>query len=146
MSSYYSANQYESAFKSQKLQNWTVPKRWKVKPSKAGGHTTFIANDRGHLIPVVRAKCGSAWPEFMGTWHLPAHLPPSSFNFTARSEEGRQRFTHLYTRSHDHSVPDQYKDATPPTAADGPPDGNQVRLIIPDIQLHLKYLCGLAIM
>ncbi|XP_052370649.1 protein Flattop-like, partial [Oncorhynchus keta] len=103
MSSGYSANQYENAFNSQKLQNWTVPKHFKERPSAAEGHTIFIASDRGHLLPGVKAKRGSAWPDFKGTWELPARLPPASINPTARSEEGRQRLTHTYKHSHTHS-------------------------------------------
>ncbi|KAF4096773.1 protein Flattop [Onychostoma macrolepis] len=91
MSTSYSANQYESAFKSQKLQNWTIPKHFKERPSAAEGHTTFIATDRGHLLPGVRTKSESAWPAFQGTWDLPRYIPPASINPTARSPEGQDR-------------------------------------------------------
>ncbi|XP_026097953.1 protein Flattop [Carassius auratus] len=91
MSTSYSANQYESAFKSQKLQNWTIPKHFKERPSAAEGHTTFIATDRGHLLPGVRTKSGSAWPAFQGTWDLPRYIPPTSINPTARSRKGQDR-------------------------------------------------------
>uniref|UniRef100_A0A9J8BWJ4 Protein Flattop n=1 Tax=Cyprinus carpio carpio TaxID=630221 RepID=A0A9J8BWJ4_CYPCA len=91
MSTSYSANQYESAFKSQKLQNWTVPKHFKERPSAAEGQTTFIATDRGHLLSSVRTKRGSAWPAFQGTWDLPRCFPPASINPTARSQEGQDR-------------------------------------------------------
>ncbi|KAM4610639.1 protein Flattop [Polymixia lowei] len=90
MSSNYSANQYEGAFKSQRLQNWSVSKHCKERPAALEGHTTFIANDRGHLLPEV-AKKGSAWPDFKGTWDLPARLPAHSINPTSRSAEGRSR-------------------------------------------------------
>ncbi|XP_067302531.1 protein Flattop [Pseudorasbora parva] len=91
MSTSYSANQYESAFRSQKLQNWTIPKHFKERPSAAEGYTTFIATDRGHLLPGVRTKRGSAWPAFQGTWDLPRHIPPATINPTARSQEGQDR-------------------------------------------------------
>ncbi|XP_076840743.1 protein Flattop [Brachyhypopomus gauderio] len=91
MSSSYSANQYESAFKSQKLLNWTVPKQFKERPAAALGHTTFIASDRGHLLPGVKAKCGSSWTSFQGTWDLPSRIPPVHINPTARSQEGQER-------------------------------------------------------
>ncbi|KAK7132185.1 hypothetical protein R3I93_018671 [Phoxinus phoxinus] len=91
MSSSYSANQYESAYRSQKLQNWTIPKHFKERPSEAEGYTTFIATDRGHLLPGVRTKRGSAWPAFQGTWDLPHQIPPASINPTARSQEGQDR-------------------------------------------------------
>ncbi|XP_026854029.2 protein Flattop isoform X2 [Electrophorus electricus] len=87
MSSSYSANQYESAFKSHRLLNWTVPKQFKERPSAAEGHTTFIASDRGHLFP----KRGSSWPSFQGTWDLPSRIHPVKINPTARSLEGQER-------------------------------------------------------
>ncbi|XP_026854028.2 protein Flattop isoform X1 [Electrophorus electricus] len=89
MSSSYSANQYESAFKSHRLLNWTVPKQFKERPSAAEGHTTFIASDRGHLFPKV--KRGSSWPSFQGTWDLPSRIHPVKINPTARSLEGQER-------------------------------------------------------
>ncbi|XP_016138637.1 protein Flattop-like [Sinocyclocheilus grahami] len=82
---------YENAFKSQKLQNWTIPKHFKERPAAAEGHTTFIATDHGHLLPGVRTKSGSAWPAFQGTWDLPRYIPPASLNPTARSQEGQDR-------------------------------------------------------
>ncbi|XP_056304692.1 protein Flattop [Danio aesculapii] len=91
MSTGYSANQFESAFKSQKLQNWTIPKQFKERPSAAEGYTTFIATDRGHLLPGVQTKHRSAWPAFQGTWDLPRRIPPVSMNPTARSQVGQDR-------------------------------------------------------
>ncbi|XP_060794160.1 protein Flattop [Neoarius graeffei] len=89
MSSNFSANQYESAFKSSKLQNWTVPKQYKDKRSPAEGHTIFIATDRGHLLPAVKRGC--PWTSFQGTWDLPNRIFPVHINPTARSQEGQQR-------------------------------------------------------
>ncbi|KAI7794045.1 protein Flattop, partial [Triplophysa rosa] len=91
----YSANQYESAFKSQKLQNWTIPKHFKERPSAADGYTTFIVTDRGHLLPGVKTKMGSAWPSVQGTWDLPHHFSPVYVNPTARSQEGLDRLRTL---------------------------------------------------
>ncbi|XP_065817045.1 protein Flattop [Labrus bergylta] len=90
MSSSYSANQYESAFRSQKLQNWCETKRFKERPTAQEGHTTFIADDRGHLLPGL-VKGGSAWPDFKGTWDLPPRIPARHVNPTGRSEEGLRR-------------------------------------------------------
>ncbi|XP_071329475.1 protein Flattop [Trachinotus anak] len=90
MSSSYSANQYDSAFRSQRLQNWCETKRFKERPTAQVGHTTFIANDRGHLLPGV-VKSGSAWPDFKGTWDLPARIPVHRINPTGRSVEGLNR-------------------------------------------------------
>uniref|UniRef100_A0AAX7SXS7 Protein Flattop n=1 Tax=Astatotilapia calliptera TaxID=8154 RepID=A0AAX7SXS7_ASTCA len=53
MSSSYSANQYDSAFKPHRLQNWCETKHFKERPSAQVGRTTFIADDRGHLLPGV---------------------------------------------------------------------------------------------
>uniref|UniRef100_A0AAQ4QVU3 Protein Flattop n=1 Tax=Gasterosteus aculeatus aculeatus TaxID=481459 RepID=A0AAQ4QVU3_GASAC len=51
---------------------------------KTEGPTTFIADDRGHLLPGVK-KRGNAWPDFKGTWDLPARIVPG------RSAEGLRR-------------------------------------------------------
>ncbi|KAG7278439.1 hypothetical protein CRUP_038734 [Coryphaenoides rupestris] len=66
MSSNYSANQYESAYSSQRLQNWCVSKPGKQK--------------------------GKSWPDFKGTWDLPARPHPcGTVNTTGRSVEGLRR-------------------------------------------------------
>ncbi|XP_062398129.1 protein Flattop [Sardina pilchardus] len=98
MSSSFSANQYDGAYKSQKLQNWTVPKHFKERPSAADGHTTFITNDHGHLLPGMKAKNGSAWTSFVGTWDLPNRIPPTYINPTARSHEGQERLKNWNNR------------------------------------------------
>uniref|UniRef100_A0A3P9C7P0 Protein Flattop n=1 Tax=Maylandia zebra TaxID=106582 RepID=A0A3P9C7P0_9CICH len=90
MSSSYSANQYDSAFKPHRLQNWCETKHFKERPSAQVGRTTFIADDRGHLLPGV-GKRGLAWPDFKGTWDLPARIPGQRINPTARSVEGLNR-------------------------------------------------------
>ncbi|XP_051914279.1 protein Flattop isoform X2 [Hippocampus zosterae] len=54
------------------------------------GHTMFIADNRGHLLPGM-AKRGSAWPDFKGTWDLPARIPVQRVNPTSRSVEGLER-------------------------------------------------------
>ncbi|KAI4886402.1 hypothetical protein NFI96_015327 [Prochilodus magdalenae] len=61
------------------------------RPSAAEGHTTFIATDRGHLLPGVKVQRGSTWTSFQGTWDLPNHIPPVHINPTARSLEGKMR-------------------------------------------------------
>ncbi|XP_065142071.1 protein Flattop isoform X2 [Paramisgurnus dabryanus] len=99
MSTSFSANQYERAFKSQKLQNWTIPKQFKERPSAAEGYTTFIATDRGHLLPGLKTKRGSAWPSFQGTWDLPRHIPPVYINPTARSQEGQDRLRRTWGKT-----------------------------------------------
>ncbi|XP_030278555.1 protein Flattop isoform X2 [Sparus aurata] len=90
MSSNYSANQYDSAFRSQRLQNWCETKCFNQRPTAHGGHTTFTSDNRGHLLPGV-VKRGSAWPDFKGTWDLPARIPAHPINPTSRSVEGLDR-------------------------------------------------------
>lgn len=94
MASSYSANQYDNAFTSQKLQNWTLPRQHKQHPSALGGHTQFITNDRGHLLPGMRSK-DSSWSSFLGTWDLPRRIPPPRVNYTARSAEGAHKLQKL---------------------------------------------------
>uniref|UniRef100_A0A3Q3XJK9 Protein Flattop n=1 Tax=Mola mola TaxID=94237 RepID=A0A3Q3XJK9_MOLML len=89
MSSSFSANQYEGTFKSSRLQNWCLPKEFKERPTARGGHTTFIANDQGHLLP--RIKRGSAWPDYKGTWDLPDRIPGHHVYPTSRSAIGVNR-------------------------------------------------------
>ncbi|XP_076022435.1 protein Flattop [Genypterus blacodes] len=92
MSSSYSANQYDDAFKPHRMRNWCVAKQRNKRPTAREGHTTIIADNRGHLLPGV-SKSKSGWPDFKSTWDLPAHLPvpTCSINRTARSEHGLNR-------------------------------------------------------
>ena len=46
--------QYELAFRPTKLCNWEAVKKPSVLPKRRGGATKIIANDRGHLLPVIR--------------------------------------------------------------------------------------------
>ncbi|XP_061075807.1 protein Flattop [Conger conger] len=89
MATNFSANQYENAFRSQKLQNWTIPKQFKERPTFADGHTTFIATDRGHLLPGVKRATHAS--TFVGTWDLPRKISPTYINPTARSLDGQER-------------------------------------------------------
>ncbi|KAM9342401.1 protein Flattop [Pholidichthys leucotaenia] len=90
MSSNYSANQYDSAFRPNRMQNWCETKPFKERPAARVGRTAFIADDKGHLLPGA-AKRGSTWPDFKGTWDLPARIPAQRINPTARSMEGLSR-------------------------------------------------------
>ncbi|KAM5126215.1 protein Flattop [Mantella aurantiaca] len=94
MAAHYSANQYQSAFNSSRLQNWNVPKPYKERPSTHDGFTQIIANDRGHLLPgVPRAKV-SPWGTFLGTWDMPLRIPPAKLSLTSRSADASKRLTH----------------------------------------------------
>ncbi|XP_074499271.1 protein Flattop [Sebastes fasciatus] len=86
----YSANQYDSAFKPQRLQNWCESKHPKERSKAREGYTTFVADDRGRLLPGL-VKRGKAWPDFKGTWDLPARIPAHHINPTGRSVEGLKR-------------------------------------------------------
>uniref|UniRef100_A0AAV2M0U5 Protein Flattop n=1 Tax=Knipowitschia caucasica TaxID=637954 RepID=A0AAV2M0U5_KNICA len=90
MSSGFSANQFDGAFKSQRLQNWGPPKQFKERPTAKLGQTSIIVDDRGHLLPGFKMR-DSSWPDFKGTWDLPARLPAHSVCPTARSEQGLRR-------------------------------------------------------
>nr|XP_019944424.1 PREDICTED: protein Flattop [Paralichthys olivaceus] len=90
MSSNYSANQYESSFRTHRHNNWCERKPFKQRPQARTGHTIVIANDRGHLLPGA-VKRGSAWPDFKGTWDLPSRIPACHINPTGRSVEGLYR-------------------------------------------------------
>nr|XP_043893684.1 protein Flattop [Solea senegalensis] len=130
MSSSYSANQYDSAFRSQRLQNWGENKSFKERPTVKDGPTTFIANDRGHLLPGV-VKRGSAWPDFKGTWDLPARIPARHIDPMGRSVEGLHRLrswgfhpqrAHTSSRREDkQTMVDQQLDICPSTTAEARP-------------------------
>ncbi|XP_077402901.1 protein Flattop isoform X2 [Vanacampus margaritifer] len=88
MSSSFTANQYDDAFRPQRLQNWCQAKQTNKAPTTLTGRTTCIVDNRGHLLPGMR---GSAWPDFKGTWDLPARIPAHRINPTSRSVEGLER-------------------------------------------------------
>ncbi|XP_043914962.1 protein Flattop [Protopterus annectens] len=91
MASSFSANQYDSAFNPSKLQNWTVPKKHKERPSTLEGFAQFIADDRGHLLSSCPRSKVNPWGTFMGTWDMPLKIPPSRVNYTARSADSAER-------------------------------------------------------
>uniref|UniRef100_A0A3B5L076 Protein Flattop n=1 Tax=Xiphophorus couchianus TaxID=32473 RepID=A0A3B5L076_9TELE len=64
-------------------------KGFKERPSAHVGHTSFIVNSRGHLLPGV--KKGITWPDFKGTWDLPTRIPAHHIDPTARSKDGLRR-------------------------------------------------------
>ncbi|XP_022076325.1 protein Flattop [Acanthochromis polyacanthus] len=106
MSSNFSANQYDDTFRPQTLQYWGQTKHVKERPTARLGHTTFIADDKGYLLPGV--KRGSAWSDFKGTWDLPARIPlQRPLNPTARTVEGINRLQSwgFYPQNSDGSRP-----------------------------------------
>lgn len=99
MATYYSAQQYDSAFRSNKLQNWNIPKPYKERPSTHDGYTQFISNERGHLLPGVPRSKTSPWGTFIGTWDMPSKIPPAKVSLTSRSADASRRLTDWIQRS-----------------------------------------------
>ncbi|XP_004716621.1 protein Flattop isoform X1 [Echinops telfairi] len=85
MATNYSANQYEKAFSSKYLQNWSPSKSTKESISSHEGYTQIIADDRGHLLPSVPRSKASPWGSFMGTWQMPLKIPPARVTLTSRT-------------------------------------------------------------
>ncbi|XP_003389399.1 PREDICTED: protein Flattop homolog [Amphimedon queenslandica] len=71
MSTNFSCNQFESAYKSNRLQNYEIPRQFKEYPSRRRGHTQFIANDKGHVLSEKWRSSVSPWGHFVGTWQAP---------------------------------------------------------------------------
>ncbi|XP_041470910.1 protein Flattop homolog [Lytechinus variegatus] len=86
MSSHFSANQYEQAFDSRRLQNFQIPKTYKERPSSYEGFTQIIATDRGHLKPGVPRSEDSPWGNFVGTWDMPKKIPGNVTTYMARGD------------------------------------------------------------
>ncbi|KAM8921504.1 protein Flattop [Pelodytes ibericus] len=99
MATYYSANQYEGAFKANTLQSWTIPKQFKERPSTREGYTQFVADERGHLLPGVPRSKTNPWGTFMGTWEMPSKIPPAKLHLTSRSAESSKRLTNWIQNS-----------------------------------------------
>jgi len=98
MSTNFTANQYENAFKGVKLANWQVPNQYKEHPRSLSGHTRTIANDRGHLETGVPRSRENPWGNFVGTWDLPKQIPGNCTRVTtARTTYAQQ---HLEEATH----------------------------------------------
>ncbi|KAK2086365.1 hypothetical protein P7K49_035790 [Saguinus oedipus] len=93
MATNYSANQYEKAFSSKYLQNWSPAKPTKECISSHEGYTQVIANDRGHLLPSVPRSKANPWGSFMGTWQMPLKIPPARVTLTSRTTAGAASLT-----------------------------------------------------
>nr|XP_033781321.1 protein Flattop [Geotrypetes seraphini] len=85
MALHFSANQYQGAFESNHLQSWNIAKRYKERPAAHDGHTEFITNDRGHLLPGIPRSERNPWGMFVGTWDMPLKIPPFKASLTGRS-------------------------------------------------------------
>ncbi|XP_053907015.1 protein Flattop [Cuculus canorus] len=87
------AGQYEDAFRPHRLQNWTVAHPGPQRPLPREGSTRIIADDRGHLLPSASRSQASPWGTFVGTWEMPARIPPVRLDLTSRSATAAARLT-----------------------------------------------------
>ncbi|XP_042640755.1 protein Flattop [Tyto alba] len=91
MAARYGAGQYEDAFSSHRLQNWSVARPGRQHPSLRKGCTTIVTDDRGHLLPTVPCSQASPWGTFVGTWEMPPRIPPARLDLTSRSAAAAAR-------------------------------------------------------
>lgn len=93
MASNFSANQYEKSFKSTSLCNWEVPHWYPKHPRRRTSTTSFIANDRGHLLPNVQRPKSSPWGRFNNTtWQLPPVITREKANELSAPPVGSSRW------------------------------------------------------
>lgn len=92
MASNFSANQYEGAFCAKSLCNWEVPKWFPQHPRRRTQETSFIANERGHLLPHVERPKSSPWGQFKGTWQLPDIITRNDANKLNQPQVGGSRW------------------------------------------------------
>ncbi|XP_030329908.1 protein Flattop [Strigops habroptila] len=98
MAAGYGAGQYEDAFGTHRLQNWSVPLPGPKPPKHSEGSTPIVVNDRGHLLPSVPRSQASPWGSFVGTWEMPSRIPPAWVDLTARSAAATERLLHRIQR------------------------------------------------
>ncbi|KAM9251952.1 protein Flattop [Cariama cristata] len=91
MAARYGAGQYEDAFSARRLQNWSVPRPGRQRPSLREGSTPIVADDRGHLLPTASRSQASPWGTFVGTWDMPTRIPPARLDLTSRSPTAAAR-------------------------------------------------------
>ncbi|XP_072702672.1 protein Flattop [Ciconia boyciana] len=91
MAARYGAGQYEDAFGPRRLQNWSVARPGRQRPSLREGSTPIVADDRGHLLPTVPRSQASPWGRFVGTWEMPPRIPPARLDLTSRSAAAAAR-------------------------------------------------------
>ncbi|XP_077179440.1 protein Flattop [Paroedura picta] len=99
MATHYSSGQYEDAYIPRNLQNWSLPRVCKQRPSTRDGYTQFIANDRGHLLPSVPRSKASPWGTYLGTWDMPLKIPPARVSLTSRSVDAAAQLTEWISKS-----------------------------------------------
>ncbi|CAF2392159.1 unnamed protein product [Rotaria sp. Silwood2] len=92
MSRNYSASQYEKTYSPKRLQMYQIPKDPQPgvhpKASMSLNTSSFVANDRGHLLPGITRSKRSPFGEFIGTWDLPKRIPgPFHVHSMGRTEK-----------------------------------------------------------
>ncbi|RNA28421.1 Flattop -like protein [Brachionus plicatilis] len=76
MSKIYSAGQYDQTFSPKRTQMYQLPKsELEQRPARRHDETTFIANDKGHLLTGVGKSNGNPFGDYVGTWDLPKSIP-----------------------------------------------------------------------
>jgi len=83
MSTHFGANQYEDAFRPNRLQNYELSSEYREHPPAHRGSTRIISNDRGHIIHPNRRSAESPWGNYLGTWDLGRQRGPKFTNPTA---------------------------------------------------------------
>ncbi|XP_038065279.1 protein Flattop homolog [Patiria miniata] len=128
MAAHFSANQYEQAFDSKRLQNWQLPHTYKERPSRYEGFTQIIANDRGHLLEGVPKSTENPWGKFVGTWDMPLNVPGNVTTFMARSDpaartivRGRMEHAEFMRQAAGSPVKQAQKAPSPRKASPSPP-------------------------
>ncbi|XP_054849811.1 protein Flattop [Eublepharis macularius] len=99
MATHYSSGQYEDAYAARNSQNWSRPRVFKQHPSAREGYSQFIANDRGHLLPLVPRSKASPWGTYMSTWDMPLRIPPAKVSLTSRSVAAADHLTEWINKS-----------------------------------------------
>ncbi|KAL8184443.1 UNVERIFIED_CONTAM: hypothetical protein K2H54_017070 [Gekko kuhli] len=99
MATHYSSGQYEDAYVPRNLQNWSLPRVCKQRPSARDGYTQFVADDKGHLLPFVPRSKASPWGTYIGTWDMPLKIPPARVSLTSRSVDAAAQLTAWINKS-----------------------------------------------
>ncbi|CAF0801906.1 unnamed protein product [Brachionus calyciflorus] len=76
MSKIYSAGQYDQTFSPKRMQMYALSKQeLEQRPAQRHTETSFVANDKGHLLSGVPRSNGNPFGDYVGTWDLPKSIP-----------------------------------------------------------------------
>ncbi|XP_065348000.1 uncharacterized protein LOC135944756 [Cloeon dipterum] len=110
----FNSNQFEKAYKPKALGNWQVPVRKSERPKARTGHTEFIADHRGHLLPEVVSTKRANRPWNCGpftAWDYPKKITRS---YAKQMEAvSSKRFSAWLKRSAHIPLPQQEAPSTP---------------------------------